>query len=106
MVDTESIVSLSDSIVEAFAPERIVLFGSYAHGTPTEDSDVDLLVILRFEGSRIHKALEILRQVKPRIPVDLIVHTPEEVRQRLACNDFFLREVVEKGQVLYESPHS
>lgn len=105
MVDEKSIYELSERIVQGFQPERIILFGSYARGNPTEDSDVDLLVILPFEGKGIRKAAEILNQVNPRIPVDLVVRTPEEVQQRLEWNDFFLREIVEKGKVLYESPH-
>ncbi|MBI4507617.1 MAG: nucleotidyltransferase domain-containing protein [Chloroflexi bacterium] len=83
----------------------MILFGSYAYGDPTGASDVDLLVILPFEGSNMRKAVEIMNRVSPRFPVDLLVRTPEQVRQRLAWNDFFLREVMEKGKVLYESAH-
>ena len=75
------------------------------YGRPTEDSDVDLLVILPFEGKPIQKATEILKKTKPRIPVELLVRTPEQVKRRLALNDYFLREIIEKGKVLYESPY-
>ncbi len=105
MVDPESITALSDSIVQSFAPERIILFGSYAYGIPTEESDVDILVIMNYEGQSVRKAIEILQTVKPHMPLDLIVRSSEEVRQRLIWNDFFLREIMEKGKVLYESPH-
>jgi len=106
MVDQQTITDLSERIARHFAPQRIILFGSYAYGTPTDDSDVDILVILPFEGQGVRKAIEILRKVEPRMPVDLIVRTPEEIRQRLAWNDFFLREILEKGKVLYESTDS
>jgi len=106
MINMERIRELSDQIARAFEPERIILFGSHAYGTPTNDSDVDLLVILSFEGHNTGKAVEIMNEINPRIPVDLVVRTPEEVRRRLALNDFFLREIVEKGKVLYESAHS
>lgn len=105
MVNLSSIHELTDRIVQAYHPERIILFGSYAYGTPTADSDVDLLVILPCKGRGSRTAVEILNTVNPRFPVDLLVRTPEQVRQRLAWNDFFLREILEKGRVLYEAPH-
>lgn len=105
MVDSESIADLSERIVRQFQPERIILFGSYGYGNPTEASDVDLLVILPFKGSGIRMAVEILNTVSPRFPVDLLVRTPQQVRDRLAWNDFFLHEILEKGKVLYESAH-
>lgn len=105
MVDMDSLHALVERIVQVYHPERIVLFGSYAYGTPTGDSDIDLLVVLPFEGKGIRKAVEILNTVHPEFPVDILVRTPEQVRQRLAWNDFFLREILEKGRVLYEATH-
>jgi len=81
-----------------------MLFGSYATGTATEDSDVDLLVIMprtRQRGERM--AVRILQSVPRDFPIDLLVRTPAEVGQRLRWGDPFMREVVEKGQVLYEA---
>jgi predicted nucleotidyltransferase len=90
-------------VAEKFRPDRIILFGSYARGKSTPDSDVDLLVILSFKGRGVRKAIEILTRVEPGFPVDLIVRTPRQMKQRLAWGDFFLREVVEHGKVLYEA---
>jgi predicted nucleotidyltransferase len=104
MIGMDKIRKFSEQIVRMYHPRRIVLFGSYAYGTPTADSDVDLLVILPFRGKSQYKSLEILQKVNPRFPVDLIVRTPGQVRKRLAWNDFFFREVMEKGKVLYETP--
>lgn len=106
MVDPKSILDLSERIVRKFHPQKIILFGSYAYGEPTSDSDVDLLVVLPFAGKDIQKAAEMLNQISPRIPVELVVRTPEQIQQRLQWNDFFLREIMEKGKVLYESAHS
>jgi predicted nucleotidyltransferase len=106
MVETEQITELAQRIARDYHPERIILFGSYARGTPSSDSDVDLLVILPFEGNPIRKAAEILTWVNPQFPVDLLARTPEQVRQRLDWNDFFLREVITEGKVLYEAAHS
>ena len=103
MTALKSIAELADRISREFHPERIILFGSSAAGAATEDSDVDLLVIMPTEGSGLRKAAEIMNKISPRIPVDLIVRDPEDVRRRLEPNDFFLREVFEKGRVLYES---
>jgi uncharacterized protein len=101
MIPMEAIQNLADRIVQEFKPERIILFGSYAYGTPRQDSDVDLLVILPFEGDGLHKAVEIVRRTQPEFAVDLLARTPEQLRQRLAWNDYFLREIVEKGVELY-----
>lgn len=105
MVKTKEILEFSERIIREFHPERIILFGSYAHGNSSVDSDVDLLVIMPFKGKGCYKSVEILDKIKPRIPVDLLVRTPEQVRQRLAWNDFFMREIIEKGKVLYEADH-
>ena len=106
MVEMKSIHELTAHIVRAYHPEQVILFGSYAYGTPTADSDVDLLVIVPCKGKQSRKAIEILNTVDTKFPVDMLVRTPEQVRQRLAQNDFFLREIIEKGRVLYEAPHS
>lgn len=106
VVEVEKILSLSDSIAREFRPDCIILFGSYAYGKPGENSDVDLLVVLPFKGKPVRKALEILRVINPKIPVDLLVRTPEQVKERIALNDWFMREIVEKGRKLYESGSS
>jgi uncharacterized protein len=106
MVAREDIAQLSAHIAREFRPERIILFGSYAYGDPTDASDVDLLVILPFKGSSVRKSAEILSKVSPRFAVDIVVRTPQQIHERLTWNDFFLREIIEKGQVLYESTHA
>src|SRR5881275_1952406 len=73
MVDMHSIGEMTARIVQEFQPERIILFGSYAYGTPTADSDVDLLVILPFEGKAPRKSLEILNKINPQFAVDILV---------------------------------
>jgi uncharacterized protein len=106
LVRRKSICDFARQIGQEFNPKRVILFGSYAYGKPTADSDVDLLVVIPFEGSSGQKAFEIMRKLKPRIPVDIIVRTPEDIRKRLALNDFFLQEITSKGEVLYESSHA
>ncbi len=106
MIETSQILSVADKIAEQFRPERIILFGSYAYGTPDEDSDVDLLVVMPFEGRKSRQAIEIRSAVRAGFPMDLIPITPERLKHRLEIEDFFLREVIEKGKVLYEANHS
>lgn len=103
MVTLSEIKRLSDTIVREFRPERVILFGSYASGTAREDSDVDLLVVMPFRGNRIAKAVEILDKVKARAAVDVVVRTPADVRRRVALNDFFLKNILDRGKVLHES---
>lgn len=105
MIENTQILSLADKIVQQFHPERIILFGSYAYGTPNEDSDVDLLVVMPFEGRRAKQAIEIRSAIRAEFPMDLIPITPERLKYRLEIEDFFLREIVEKGKVLYENDH-
>jgi predicted nucleotidyltransferase len=105
VIDEKSILELRDRIAAEFQPQRIIMFGSYAYGTPAEYSDVDLLVIMRYVGSGLRKAVEILNRVNPRIPVDLVVRTPEEIQKRMKANDFFLTEIIRRGRVLYEAPN-
>jgi predicted nucleotidyltransferase len=103
MVTQEQIRILSDDIVWKFHPDKVVLFGSYAYGTPTDDSDVDLLVVLPYEGRRSAKAIEIRRAVDVSFPLDLLPYTADYLTERLQLGDFFLQEVVERGSVIYES---
>jgi uncharacterized protein len=106
MIELKNIMQLTGDIVNEFKPDKIILFGSYAYGNPQDDSDVDLLVILPYEGSSFRKTWEILNKLQPKFAIDLLVRSPVEVEQRLAWNDFFIREIIEKGKVIYESANS
>jgi uncharacterized protein len=88
-------------VAERFQPEKIILFGSYAYGTPHEDSDVDILVIMP-TWNEISKAVQIRWKVPASFPMDLLVRTPKTMEWRLKEGDWFLREIVAKGIVLYE----
>ena len=106
MVQMDDIVEFGGSIGREFKAEKVILFGSYAYGKPSQGSDVDLLVILDFEGKGAWKSLEILERLDPRFGVDLIVRTPNQIRQRIEWNDFFIKEIMEKGKVIYEADNS
>lgn len=88
-------------VAEKFQPERIILFGSYAGGTPHDDSDVDILVVMPAR-SQLGMAARIEIAIDPPFPLDIIVRTPEEMKWRLKEHESFLTEVVTKGKLLYE----
>ena len=88
-------------IADRFRPEKIVLFGSYAYGRPHPESDVDLLAVMP-AADETNQAIRNTLAFERPFPLDLIVRTPESLRRRLADGNWFLREVMEKGRVLYE----
>jgi predicted nucleotidyltransferase len=101
----KEIAELTTRIVEAERPEKIILFGSYASGTATESSDVDLLVISRSTLPRPEREVRLTRQLfGSGVPYDLLVLTPEEMEQRLRRNGPFIREILSTGQVVYQRP--
>ena len=89
-------------IVERFQPEKVILFGSYAKGEQREGSDVDLLVVMP-AWNEISKACRICCELEAPFDLDLIVRTPERLNRGLRDADWFLREIVETGKVLYAS---
>jgi predicted nucleotidyltransferase len=99
----ERLEDVTGRIVDAFAPQRIILFGSHAYGQPNSDSDVDLLVVMESDERPAARATRVSRLLRPRpFPMDIVVRTPQEVQERLEMGDYFMREVIEQGRVLYE----
>lgn len=90
-------------IVAELKPEKIILFGSYAYGNPTPDSDVDLLVIMNTKAKEVDRYVAVSNLLYPRqFPVDILVKTPKEIEaERKKRGNFFLREILTKGKVLY-----
>lgn len=103
MVAMREIQAYSDAIVREFRPQRIILFGSRARGEPGADSDVDLLVVMAHRGHPTKKAIEIRTRVDCRFALDLLVRSPAEMRRRLHLEDWFIREIIDQGKVLYEA---
>ena len=90
-------------IADAVRPEKIILFGSFAYGNPTLDSDVDLLVIMESTLRPHARVVQISEILSPRpFPVDIIARTPAEIEERLQVGDCFFQEILTKGKVLYE----
>jgi predicted nucleotidyltransferase len=90
-------------IVQELHPEKIILFGSYAYGAPTPDSDVDLLVVMDSTAPSKDRSWAVSRLLIPRpFPIDILVRTPQEIRKALEMGDFFIEEIITRGKVLYE----
>ncbi len=99
----EKIEEMVRRIVDQFHPEKIILFGSHARGGAGPDSDVDLLVVMRVEGSRRKKATEIDLSLSDRkIPLDLLLVTPEQFDREREMVGTVIRPAVHEGKVLYE----
>jgi len=90
-------------IAEKFHPQKIILFGSYARGKPRPESDVDMLVIMKTPLKEVEQAIEICQQIDYRFGLDLIVRKPDRLAERLRMGDWFLRDILEEGKVVYES---
>jgi uncharacterized protein len=102
-VTEEALQAMMHRLVTRLHPHKIVLFGSYSYGTPTADSDVDLLVIMDTTARPVYRYLCVSRLLRPRpFPLDLLVKTPEEIAQALAREDAFVQEITTRGRVLYE----
>jgi predicted nucleotidyltransferase len=99
LVDRRQIRAYCRVVAREFRPKKIILFGSYAYGKPTLDSDVDLAVVMPFRGRDIHMMGKIRGRVGAPFPMDLLVWSPERAQR----GDFFTREVLTRGKVMYEA---
>jgi predicted nucleotidyltransferase len=109
MNEIKRTVSLKDireivlQIVERFRPQKVILFGSYAQGKPTPDSDVDLLVVMETDEQTLHAAARISAAIDHPFPLDILVFKPSELEASLERKGVFATEVMAKGIVLHEA---
>ena len=106
LIAPEQIQAYCDAVARDFHPQKIVLFGSYAYGQPTPDSDVDLLVIVPFRGNDAAKAIQIRSRFDTPFPLDLLARKPEFITQRLRERDMFIEWVMTRGRIMYEEQHA
>lgn len=107
-----NIEELKHEIVEKLKPldpEKVILFGSYAYGTPTEDSDIDLYVVTKDEfipqnfkenNNLYLKVSRLIRDMRNKYAIDLIVHTKTMAYKFKTINSSFSQELLSKGQIL------
>jgi len=99
----EGIRSVTRQIVQQFHPHKVILFGSYAYGQPTADSDVDLLVMMDTADSPLHMAAKIAASIPHPFPLDIVVRTSAEFASAVQRKGVFATEVATKGVILYEA---
>lgn len=97
------IEEITRRIIANFDPQKVILFGSYAYGDPKPESDIDILVIMHTELSEIQQAQAIRKSINPLFGLDLLVYKPDNISKRIQWGDSFLKEILEKGVILYES---
>ncbi len=108
MDSSSAVQEVIETIRDGYEPGRIVLFGSRIWGTPGDESDLDLLVIKSSAKPEIERMQEVYRLVdryqrRPyRLPLDILVKTLAEIRHPLAIGDHFIRQIMERGRVVYE----
>ena len=104
MVSMPDIKRYCDAIAAAFKPRRIILFGSHACGQPTEDSDVDVLVVMpKSRRAGTQTAIRIRERVDADFPVDVLVRGEKEVERRVREQDLFMMQITREGRVMYEA---
>jgi predicted nucleotidyltransferase len=102
-VSMKTIRSIALHIAQRFNPEQIILFGSHAYGKPSAESDVDLLVIMDTPADEMEAMVEIAKSLPIlTFGVDVIVRSRGTLERRKRLGDWFLREVTQKGKILYE----
>jgi predicted nucleotidyltransferase len=103
VIEMRDIKEYITRLVQLFHPQKVILFGSYAYGQPEGASDVDILVIMDTSLRPVEQAIEIRKAVKSPFPLDLLVRTPEQIEERLSLGDFFIKEMLTRGKVIYEA---
>jgi len=98
----KEIKKITKQIVENYHPEKIILFGSYAWGKPNENSDVDLFIVKKTNKRKTDRHLEVDKILSDRnIPLDILVYTPQEIKNRMLLEDFFVKNIIQQGKTIY-----
>ena len=108
MIQRRDINRWCKTVAREFRPEKIILFGSYACGTPTKGSDVDVLIVMPLaRGQRdVRQAAAIRDRVRAPFPMDVLVRSPRQITRRLACGDGFISDILRHGRLMYEAEHA
>lgn len=101
--ESQQFKKIVNKIIKEYQPEKIILFGSFAWGKPTKDSDVDLFIIKKSKKRRTDREYELrMKLVGNKFPpMDLLIYTPEELQRRIEIEDFFFQNIINNGKILY-----
>ena len=100
-ITKEQIQAVADKIAKEFSPEKIILFGSYAWGKPTKDSDIDLCIVKDSYDTEVLER-DVSMSLYPRpFPMDILVYRPEQIQKRYGLGDVFVKKIMDQGRILY-----
>ena len=106
MIPMRDIQRYCDGIAAAFKPRKVILFGSYAYGKPTADSDVDLMVVMPRKRYRRDLGFRIRMKVPTTFAVDVLVEPDNRLQRRIEDRESFILDITENGRVKYEGVHA
>jgi predicted nucleotidyltransferase len=104
---TNTVIQQLVERIKQFDPEKIILFGSYAYGSPTDESDIDLFVVKNIDMLDIRQTrIEMRRSLfniiwENKIDLDLLVDNEDHINYRINIGDKFYEELTTKGKILY-----
>ena len=102
MISQEKINEVINRIVKNINPEKIILFGSYASGNPSEESDLDILIVKEMRMPRYKRSREVKKHLRGmKIPIDVIVYTKKEIKKWKNTETAFINQAIKQGKVLY-----
>lgn len=90
-----------NTLAHKYQPEKIIVFGSYARGRPRQNSDVDMAVIKRTPKRFLDRLRVVSGLIKSPLGTDILVYTPDEWESALAAGDYFVKEILKTGKVVY-----
>ena len=103
-VSRRTIKALALRIANAIHPQKIILFGSHSTGRYESDSDIDFFIITESRKRPAERVMDVWDAIYPApCPVDIMVRTPAEIKKRLKIGDFFIKDILEKGKILYDN---
>ena len=98
---------IKDTISKNFDPEKIILFGSYAYGRPSEKSDIDLLIIKELPENKIRENRFYIRALLRNIilnykkDIDILLYRKKDIEKRINLGDLFIKDIYENGNIIY-----
>jgi len=99
----KEVKKITNQIVKNYSPDKIFIFGSFVSGKFTSDSDVDFCIIKNTKKRKLDRIYEVYKLLRGRkIPVDVLVYTPKETKERLKLGDFFVEDIIKRGKLIYE----
>ena len=97
----QNLKEIVNNLKKRYKPEKIILFGSLISGKITESSDIDLLIIKNTKKNPLLRKREARAAAHSKIAFDPLVLTPGEIKTRLKWQDFFIKDIINKGEILY-----